>query len=147
MYEKAETKGRQTLLRYRANQIADYEALHHIHFHYNEPEPKYIYYIGQSKNFEEWYDARKGIQGAIYRGFEEKSTFTKRTFKKSDYDDVSIWKYDDIEDIDKQIQEAEITKKIFDAHIEKLRNKLNDIQGNEKITKEQLLKKLAVLKS
>lgn len=75
VYERAETHGRQTLLRSRANQIADYEALHHIHIWNIEPEPEYIYYIGQSKNFEDWYDMRKGDQNAIYKGFEEKSTF------------------------------------------------------------------------
>ena len=85
VYEKAETKGRQTLLRNRANLIADFEALHHIYYWNHEPEPKYIYYFGQSKNFEEWYDTRKDDQGAIYKGFEEKSTFTKRLYKESNY--------------------------------------------------------------
>ncbi|RGB29765.1 hypothetical protein C1646_766205 [Rhizophagus diaphanus] len=32
VYEEAATKGRQALLRFRANQIANYEALYHIHF-------------------------------------------------------------------------------------------------------------------
>ena len=95
VYARAETKGRQTLLRHRANQIADYEALHHIHFWEIEPDPKYIYYVGQSKNFEGWYDIRKGDQGEIYKEFEEKSTFTKPIFKDANYDHVSIWKYDE----------------------------------------------------
>ncbi|PKY50669.1 hypothetical protein RhiirA4_531052 [Rhizophagus irregularis] len=95
VYEKAEIKGRQTLLRRRANLIADYEALHHIHFWEIEPEPKHIYYFGQSKTFEDWYVTRKNDQGAIYNDFEEKSTFTKRNFEKRDYDDHSIWSYDD----------------------------------------------------
>ncbi|PKB96310.1 hypothetical protein RhiirA5_435045, partial [Rhizophagus irregularis] len=54
VYERAANKGRQALLRFRAKQIADYEALHHIHIWPHEPDPKYIYYIGKSKNFEEW---------------------------------------------------------------------------------------------
>ncbi|EXX69399.1 hypothetical protein RirG_096520 [Rhizophagus irregularis DAOM 197198w] len=54
VYENAETKGRQTLLRHQANHIADYEALHHIHFWGHERDPKYIYYFGHSKNFEDW---------------------------------------------------------------------------------------------
>jgi hypothetical protein len=94
VYEEAATKGRQALLRYRANQIADYEALHHIHFRHQEPNPRNIYYIGQSKNFVEWYKSRKNEQGEIYKDFEE-STFKKHAFKETDYDQVSIWKFDD----------------------------------------------------
>ncbi|CAB5205699.1 unnamed protein product [Rhizophagus irregularis] len=62
VYEKAEIKGRQTSLRLRANHIADYEALHHINFWEPEPEPKNIYYFGQSKNFEEWIKDFENIQ-------------------------------------------------------------------------------------
>ncbi|GBC09477.1 hypothetical protein RclHR1_00890013 [Rhizophagus clarus] len=89
-----QTKGRQTLLRHRANHIADYEALYHIHFRNHEPEPKHIYYFGQSKTLEDWYNNRKNDQGAIYKGFEEKSTFTKRYFREKSYDKASIWVYD-----------------------------------------------------
>jgi hypothetical protein len=95
VYEDAATKGRQTLLRHQANHIADYEALHHIHFWNPEPEPKHIYYFGQSKSLEEWSDTRKDDQGAIYKGFEEKTTFTIRTFKEENYDKSSILKYND----------------------------------------------------
>ncbi|CAG8663971.1 12060_t:CDS:10, partial [Rhizophagus irregularis] len=86
---------RQTLLRHQANHIADYEALHHIHFWNPEPEPKHIYYFGQSKSLEEWSDTRKDDQGAIYKGFEEKTTFTIRTFKEENYDKSSILEYYD----------------------------------------------------
>ncbi|GES94191.1 hypothetical protein GLOIN_2v1562932 [Rhizophagus clarus] len=75
--------------------IVDYEAFHHIHFRHQEPSPRNIYYIGQSKNFVEWYKSRKNDQGEIYKDFEEKSTFTKYAFKETDYDKVSIWKFDD----------------------------------------------------
>ncbi|POG75664.1 hypothetical protein GLOIN_2v1769895 [Rhizophagus irregularis DAOM 181602=DAOM 197198] len=95
VYEDAATKGRQTLLRHQANHIADYEALHHIHFWNPEPEPKHIYYFGQSKSLEEWSDTRKDDQGAIYKGFEEKTTFTIRTFKEENYDKSSILEYYD----------------------------------------------------
>ncbi|PKY30536.1 hypothetical protein RhiirB3_531106 [Rhizophagus irregularis] len=95
VYERAETNGRQSLLRFRANQIADYEALEHFHFWPNEPEPKYIYYIGQSKNFQEWYQKRKDDQGEIYKDFDEKSTIITQTFKDVDFDETSIWKFDD----------------------------------------------------
>ena len=44
-YEEAVTKGRQNLLRYKANQIADHEALYHIHLWNHGPDPQYIYYI------------------------------------------------------------------------------------------------------
>jgi hypothetical protein len=95
VYERAETKGRQALLRFRANQIADYEALEHFHFWPNEPEPKYIYYIGQSKNFQEWFQLRKDDQGEIYKDFEEKTTNTIQAFIDVDYDEISIWNFDD----------------------------------------------------
>jgi hypothetical protein len=93
VYERAETKGRQALLRFRANQIADYEALEHFHFWPAEPEPKYIYYIGQSKNFQEWYQMRKNDQGEIYKDFEEKSTIYNQAFMDVNYDDISIWEF------------------------------------------------------
>jgi hypothetical protein len=94
VYATAQTKGRQTLLRHRANHIADYEALQHIHFRNHEPESKHIYYFGQSKTLEDWYNNRKDDQDAIYKGFEEKSTFTKRDFKEKSLDKASIWVYD-----------------------------------------------------
>ncbi|GBC09935.1 hypothetical protein RclHR1_09210004 [Rhizophagus clarus] len=95
VYERAENKGRQALLRFRANQIADYEALEKFHFRPPEPEPKYIYYIGQSKNFQEWYQMRKNDQDEIYKDFEVKSTIISQAFKDVNYNDFSIWKFDD----------------------------------------------------
>ena len=97
VYEKAEIKGRQTLLRHRAKLIADYEALQHIHYWDLESEPKHIYYFGQSKTFEEWYKTREHYEGAIYKDL-EKNTFTKHTFKESNYDKYSIWEYYDNDD-------------------------------------------------
>ncbi|GBC10383.1 hypothetical protein RclHR1_09590006 [Rhizophagus clarus] len=91
VYERAANKGRQALLRFRARQIADYEALHHIHLGPHEPDPKYIYYVGKSKNFEEW--SKKTEQCVIYKDFEEKSTYIKHNFQKANYDDNSIWEY------------------------------------------------------
>lgn len=49
VYEHVTAKSRQILLKHRANFIADYEALYHIHFSKPELEPKYIYYLGQPK--------------------------------------------------------------------------------------------------
>ncbi|RIA86143.1 hypothetical protein C1645_829709 [Glomus cerebriforme] len=122
VYEEAATKGRQALLRFRANQIANYEALHHIHFWPHEPDPKYIYYIGQSKNFEEWYKNRKNDQGVIYKDFEEKSTFTRNIFKESDYDKFSIWKYE--EDTKVEIEKIKNMKNVVNVTIEYLINNL-----------------------
>jgi len=48
-----------------------------------EPDPKYLYYIGQSKNIEAWCKSGRGYQGAIYKDFEKKFTFTKHAFKES----------------------------------------------------------------
>jgi hypothetical protein len=123
VYERAETNGRQALLRSRANHIADYEALHHIHFWNVDPEPEYIYYIGQSKNFEEWYETRKDDQKAIYEGFEQKSTFMRRTFKIETYDKFSIWKYENIK-FENEIEEIENMKFEMNIIVEKLLSKL-----------------------
>ncbi|CAB4441085.1 unnamed protein product [Rhizophagus irregularis] len=137
VYEKAATKGRQTLLRRRANHIADYEALYHIHFWSHEPEPKHIYYFGQSKAFEEWY-ARKGDQGAIYKDFEEKSTFTKQIFERRNYDDHSIWDYDiDIDNIESEIKKIKTKKNRLNNRIKKLSKKINDPENEKKIKKIQ----------
>ncbi|CAI2167598.1 17997_t:CDS:2 [Funneliformis geosporum] len=94
VYEEAVTKGRQALLRYRANQIADYEALCHNHLCPHELDPKYIYYIGQSINFENWHKSRKEDQGAIYKDFEEPPTLITNAFKRSTYDEYSIWQFE-----------------------------------------------------
>ena len=138
VYEDAETKSRQTLLRYQASRIADYEALYHIYLWKHEPEPRYIYYIGQSKQFDEWYDNIE--KEPIYKELEDKSTFTKRVFKEEDYDRFSIWKYDGIRAFKKK-------KEDIDSHIEELRQKLNEIQDDEtnkdfNVHIEELCKKL-----
>ncbi|RGB26521.1 hypothetical protein C1646_770335 [Rhizophagus diaphanus] len=95
VYEDVTAKSRQILLKHQANFIAEYEALRHIHFTNPEPETKYIYYLGQPKNFQEWYQKRKDDQGVIYKDFEEKSTDTIQTYKDVNYDVVSIWNLDD----------------------------------------------------
>lgn len=112
-------------MRFRANQIANYEALYHIHFPPVERDPKYIYYIGQSKHFETWYDDRKD-DGAIYKDFEEKSTYNKYVFEEKDYDKFSIWVYDDDDDIDIEINSIKKIKKDLNDNIDNLINKLKD---------------------
>ncbi|RGB27734.1 hypothetical protein C1646_768745 [Rhizophagus diaphanus] len=88
VYEKAETKGRQTLLRYQANHIADYEALQHIHFWKHEHDPKYIYYLVNPKI------SKIGIiKKKNKRELKEKSTFTNRILNEGvkNFDEYSIW--------------------------------------------------------
>ena len=136
MYEDAETKSRQTLLRYQAIKIADYEALYHTGLWNDEPEPNYIYYIGQSKHFETWYKNIKKEGGIIYKDFEEKCSFTKHVCKNADYDNISIWKYK--YEINEQVHKTE-------AHIEVLDKMLKNIPETERASKEVLLKKLSNL--
>jgi hypothetical protein len=143
VYEEAKIKGRQTLLRHRAIIIADYEALHHIHYWNHEPDPKHIYYFGQSKTIEEWYDSRKYDRGAIYKGFEEKSTFTKYIFKERNYDKRSIWVYED--NIESEIEKIKIMKNDLNDKIENLITKLNEKKKNNdeiNIGKLEILKNL-----
>ncbi|CAB4441087.1 unnamed protein product [Rhizophagus irregularis] len=137
VFAKTETKGRQTLLRHRANLIADYEALCHIHFWNHDPEPKHIYYFGQSKNLEEWYATRKDEQGAIYKEFEEKVTFTKRIFKDRNYDKFSIWNYEN--DIKKEkIKSMKNDLNVNINYLIKKLKKLKKEQKNEKNEKNEM---------
>ncbi|CAB5389622.1 unnamed protein product [Rhizophagus irregularis] len=97
VYVTAGTKGKQKLLRYQANYIATFEALH-VHFSDSELEcePKRIYYFSQAKNFEEWYNTKKGEQGVIYKEFEEATMFMINSiYKEIDYDKYSILTYND----------------------------------------------------
>ncbi|PKC62810.1 hypothetical protein RhiirA1_464629 [Rhizophagus irregularis] len=100
VYENAETKGRQTLLRHQANHIADYEALHHIHFWGHEH------------------------QGAIHEELEAKSTFMKQIYKKKCFDERSIMKYNDC--FKSEIKEISIIKNKLNDKIERLNKKIHD---------------------
>ncbi|GBB90169.1 hypothetical protein RclHR1_17030002 [Rhizophagus clarus] len=94
-YTEVRAKSRQILLKNKANHIADYEALHHLN---SEPQPKYIYYIGQPENYEEWHNTRKdNVKSSICENLNEKSILTK--FMRRDYDQYSIWKYDNYDNI------------------------------------------------
>ncbi|CAB4387556.1 unnamed protein product [Rhizophagus irregularis] len=114
VYEEAATKGRQALLRFRANQIANYEALYHIHFPPIE---------------------HRKDDGAIYKGFEEKSTFTKFVFEEKDYDKFSIWVYDDDDDIEIEINNIKKMKKDLNDNIDNLLNKFNDQKRDDNAEK------------
>ncbi|RGB26309.1 hypothetical protein C1646_770587 [Rhizophagus diaphanus] len=111
VYEEAATKGRHALLRFMANQIANYEALSQVHF----PVPKYIFYVYRSENFERWYEKRKN-DGPIFSDFGKKSTFAKFDFEEKDYDKFSIWKYE--VDIESEIEKFKIIKKTLNDNIE-----------------------------
>ncbi|PKC01166.1 hypothetical protein RhiirA5_427142 [Rhizophagus irregularis] len=91
-YEDVKDKSRLILLKHKANHIADYDAMYHIHFWIPDSKPKCIYYIGQSENYEDWHIARKDDdKSAICKGLKENPIFTN--FKERDFDDHSIWNY------------------------------------------------------
>ena len=76
-YERLQLKEDKFYWDIKVNKIADYEALHHIKLWPSEPEPKYIYYIGQ---FTEWYESRKDDQDAIYKDIEKRFHIFKTYF-------------------------------------------------------------------
>ena len=111
VFDKVKDKGKRSLSRFKAEHIADYEALHQFHW-FNEPEPKYIYYMCHSKKFEDWYKSIKKDQRAMYEDLEEKSTSKSiNSFKESTYYKYSIWKFHN-EEIgkDREVIEKEINK-------------------------------------
>ncbi|RGB26855.1 hypothetical protein C1646_769875 [Rhizophagus diaphanus] len=128
VYETATTKGRQALLRFRANQIANYEALNQVHFPQIKSDPKYIYYIGRSKHFETWYESRKN-DGPIFSDFEKKSTFSKFVFEEKDYDEFSLWKYDI--DFEGEIKKFNIMKKSLNNNIKNLKKNFDQKNGKK----------------
>jgi hypothetical protein len=90
-YEDVKNQSRQILLKYKASRIADYEALNQIHLVPNpEPQPKYIYYLGQPGSYENWNNARKdNVNSVIYDDDSKKPS----KFKVKDYDQHSILEY------------------------------------------------------
>ncbi|PKK65521.1 hypothetical protein RhiirC2_786047 [Rhizophagus irregularis] len=95
VYVTAGTKGKRKLLRYQADYIATFEALY-VHFSDSELEyePKHIYYSSPAKNFEEWYNTRKGEQSSIYKDFEETSNIMmSNIFRERIYDNHSLLTY------------------------------------------------------
>ncbi|CAB5389559.1 unnamed protein product [Rhizophagus irregularis] len=145
VYEEAATKGRQALLRFRANQIANYEALHHYYFSSHDYDPKYIYYIGRSEHFETWYEDRKN-DGPIFKDVEKKSTFAEFVFKDKVYDKFSIWKYDD-DDIKIEIEKFKMMKKSLNDNIENLIKNLEDRKNDNANDNIDIDKKIEQLKA
>ncbi|CAI2171840.1 19309_t:CDS:10 [Funneliformis geosporum] len=147
VYEETVTKGRQALLRYRANQIADYEALCHIHLWPHESDPKYIHYIGQSKNFENWHKSRKEDQGTIYKDFEEPPTFIKNAFKRSTYDEYSIWQFENKDENDKKGKSTEIiptTEEVGEVQVDV--GKSDDAKRKTQVDAAKLIQEIEKLK-
>ncbi|POG75683.1 hypothetical protein GLOIN_2v1475233 [Rhizophagus irregularis DAOM 181602=DAOM 197198] len=146
VYEEAATKGRQALLRFRANQIANYEALHHYYFSSHDYDPKYIYYIRRSEHFETWYEDRKN-DGPIFKDVEKKSTFAEFVFKDKVYDKFSIWKYDDDDDIKIEIEKFKMMKKSLNDNIENLIKNLEDRKNDNANDNIDIDKKIEQLKA
>ncbi|POG75695.1 hypothetical protein GLOIN_2v1475241 [Rhizophagus irregularis DAOM 181602=DAOM 197198] len=122
-YEKAEANGKQTLLRNRANHIADYEALYHINFRNPEPEPNYIYYFGQAKYFEEWYNTRKDDdKSAIYEDFKNVSNEFSNNIEYLIKRNEGKSSIDEFEEICEVKNTLEIEVKKFQLKLEKLRD-------------------------
>lgn len=113
--------------------------MNHINFWEPEPEPKIIYYFGQSKNFEEWYNTRNN-QDTIYKEFEEKSTFIKNIFKVRDYDKSSIWKYDDDDEnnILKDIEKISIIKNDLNNNIDYFIKKFSNLKNENEINNDEI---------
>nr|CAG8520206.1 15614_t:CDS:10 [Entrophospora candida] len=88
IFEEAASKGRYACLRFKADMIADYEALEHKKFYFwpAPNEPKYIYYVGHSDNFDEWKERSKGRRGCIFKRYESRNDFLQYKF---DDDDLS----------------------------------------------------------
>ncbi|CAB4375971.1 unnamed protein product [Rhizophagus irregularis] len=87
---------RQILLKHKANRVADYEALYHFNIFSNDIKAKlkFIYYIGQPENYEEWNNIRKANDKCtIYKDLVVEHISTKFIFEERNYDHHSIWEY------------------------------------------------------
>ncbi|CAG8601813.1 13824_t:CDS:10 [Funneliformis caledonium] len=96
VYSEAYKKGRVGLLRFRAESISDYEALEEIYFYPKSPEPKYIYYLGESKSYKEWdsnVKKRETEQVKLYNAYEEKMIEDQLPSMEKDDDNESWWDY------------------------------------------------------
>ncbi|CAB4429799.1 unnamed protein product [Rhizophagus irregularis] len=122
-YEAVKEKSRQILLKYKANRIADYEALNHVHLFSNpESQPKYIFYHGLPESYEKWYNIRKDDSKSVI--YDNTKEFNFEKFKISDYDQYSIWKYNNYSNIIRM--STENFKNNFSNKIETLIEKFKD---------------------
>ncbi|PKK80177.1 hypothetical protein RhiirC2_704442 [Rhizophagus irregularis] len=131
-YEAVKEKSRQILLKYKANRIADYEALNHVHLFSNpESQPKYIFYHGLPESYEKWYNIRKDDSKSVI--YDNTKEFDFEKFKISDYDQYSIWKYNNYSNIIRI--STENFKNNFSNKIETLIKKFKDEKQIDEIEK------------
>src|SRR6266540_4050610 len=86
VYSEAYEKSHDALLKFRAISISEYESLEKIYFYPPSPEPKYIYYLGESESYGEWdtnVKKREADQTKLYTVYEEE--VIKRTSKNYGY--------------------------------------------------------------
>jgi len=137
VYSEAYEKGRVALLRFRAELISDFEALDEMYFYPPPPEPKYIYYLGESKSYEKW-DAkvkeRETGQKKLYNDSEEKMIERKLPYKEKDVDNESWWNYDyknengcNTQSNDDDGSESEEEDEDVNDKVKSLNNKVNQL--------------------
>ncbi|CAG8544091.1 966_t:CDS:2 [Funneliformis mosseae] len=135
VYSKAYEKGRVALLRFRAESISDYEALDEIYFYPPSPEPKYIYYIGKSKSYNEWVaNVKKYKKRNLYEDYEKKMFERKLTYEDEE-DDCS----GDVDSSESEIKNEKTSIKELNSKLVK-KGKENEISITEldnKVAKEE----------
>ncbi|CAI2180789.1 4173_t:CDS:2 [Funneliformis geosporum] len=145
VYSEAYKKGRVALLRFRAESISDYEALERIHFFPQSPEPKYIYYLGESKSYKEWDSnakKRESEQITLYDTYEEKLLEDQFPSKeKEGVDNESWWDYsftdedgykmesddDENSETEKDDEDIKIKVKLLDNKVDELNSKIDKL--------------------
>ncbi|CAG8588354.1 13911_t:CDS:10 [Funneliformis caledonium] len=96
IYSDAHVQASNALLRFRAENISDYEALDDVHFLPLTPDPKYICYIGRSSSYETWKKLSNAKSHTLYHKYEEKITEIKGLYEVENLEDKNcLWKWDD----------------------------------------------------
>ncbi|CAG8590670.1 2898_t:CDS:10 [Funneliformis caledonium] len=147
VYEEAAKKGRDALLRYRADLISDYEALEDIRFWPTEPDPTFIFYVGHSKSFDEWSEGRKDFRGCIYKRYENKASYKKYDFKEDIYDEASLMKYepDKVTQQDTKIKNTPSTSSQVDELYKEFQQSINTVNERLDLMDKKIDTKMAEL--
>ncbi|CAG8644699.1 3160_t:CDS:2, partial [Funneliformis mosseae] len=96
IYSDAHVQASNALLRFRAENISDYEALDDVHFLPLTPDPKYICYVGRSSSYETWKNLSNAKSHTLYHKYEEKITEIKGLYEVENLEDKNcLWKWDD----------------------------------------------------